>query len=338
MVKKTIFRLTVMLLLLWCFPEVALAEKKPPDRADAPATGQRFGAVRNERGTLWVSTGHQYGNVTYQIGGRVNDYAHGLSWDQTFPTSELTWPLNTVTGQIGAELRLGRRGELRAFYQRNLTGHLGGKVEDSDWLTQTMIPDIYSESETDFEGMTLDAGGRFWFLDRRFNGDAFLALGIGAGLMYQNFKWEARNLDQWYPTRPEWGHDYVAGPIFTYQTKVWMPYAEIVIKSKVRRFDFAASVSASPWMQIQDKDNHLLRAFIAKADTEGFGVKMAMEGNYHFTPRWFAGLRFNLLLFETKGVSTTIGYAGASAGDYYDIEEKITSFQLDTMLTAGFRF
>ncbi len=354
MLKKTIGALAVMGICFLIFAGSLSAENTPEAAiptvaSDVNSLHRRYGTISNERATLWVSTGQKIGNVRYRIGGEWHNYTEGTSGTDHFPISELKWPINVVMAELGGEVRLGKRWELRGSLARNLTTHLGGKMEDSDWDYDPDLyggtPDIYSESVTDFQGYVADGSIRYWFLDRQFGGNASFSLGVGLGFMYQDYHWVAGNLDQWYPREPSWGHDYAGGPVVTYKSWLKMPYAELLFKSKIKRFDISGSIGGSPYLWAKDEDTHLLRNRIMTTDAKGFALKGSLQGSYAFTDHWFAGLRLNLLYYNARGTQDSHVYADTFedgrwyyAGYHWDIEHKIESMQLDAMLTVGFRF
>jgi WD40 repeat protein len=305
---------------------------------------KRFGTVANERGSIWVAADHKYGDVTYTIGGNYGD-SNGDSGSIYFPISRLKWPVNAFFGEIGGEIHLGKRGELRGSLARNITNTLYGKVEDSDWLFDPSIygnrADISSESESNLMvGYVADASVRYWFSERQYKDNKSYTLGAGVGFTYQNYSWEASHLDQWSSLSPD--HIYYAGLVGTYKASIYMPYAELVIKSKISNFDLTGSIGGSPYTWASDEDYHLLRKKLMKTDAHGYAVKLGLEANYNFTRNWFAGLRFNLLYFYTEGTQKGVQYATAPSeppvGYQWEIEHRIESVQLDTMLTVGFRF
>jgi hypothetical protein len=354
MLKKIMGALVIMgvsfLMLTGALAADNTTEPAPPTMApDIQNPDRRYGTISNERMTLWVSTGPKIGNVRYRIGGDWNNYTEGTSGKYHFPLSELKWPINAIMGEIGGEVHLGKRWALRGSFTRNMTNNIGGKMEDSDWDYDPDLygdrPDIYSESVTDFQGYVADASVRYWFLDRQFGGKTSFAMGIGLGFMYQDYHWVASNLDQWYPREPSWGHDYAGGPVVTYKSWLKMPYAELLFKSKLRRFDISGAIGGSPYLWVKDEDTHLLRNRIMTTDAKGFALKGSLQGSYAFTQNWFAGLRLNLLYYHAWGTQDSYVYADTFeggqwyyAGYHWDIEHKIDSFQFDAMLTAGFRF
>ncbi len=320
--------------------------------AEEPAldlTNRRYGTITNERFSVWVAAGHKFGHNAYQIGGKFTDFSQGTSGELHFPISELKWPINAIMGEVGGEVHLGRRFALRGSVMRNLTNNLSGKMEDSDWDYDPELygnkPDVYSESATDFQGHGADLSARYWIFERQFRNRSSFAMGVGAGFLYQDYFWVASNLDQWYPRDPQLGHDYAGGPVCTYRSWLYMPYAEFLLKSKLGRFDVSASLGGSPYLWAKDEDNHLLRNRIMTTDATGYAVKFGLEGNYAFTQNIFAGLRVNLLYYSAKGTQDSHIYADIYEGEqwYYaghrwEIEHEIESVQIDGLLTLGVRF
>jgi outer membrane protease len=237
-------------------------------------------------------------------------------------------------GEIGSEVHFGKRWEFRGSLAHNISNNLGSKMEDSDWVLSPSSLDSYSESITDFRAYVIDASLRFWFLDRQKENKSY-SLGIAAGGMYQDYYWEASNLDQ---RSNVFGTGQIGGVVGTYKFQSMMPYIELVFKSKINNFDFSGSIGGSPYMWVKDEDNHRLRAFVAEGKSHGYALKFALQGNYNFASRWFVGLRLNFMYYETNGSQEKFGYAYSYAGAHNEIDEKITSLQIDTMLTLGYRF
>lgn len=352
--KKTIGALAVMVVCFFMLSEAPAADNKPEPKIQTSASdvnilNKRYGTISNERATLWVSAGQKIGQVRYRIGNDWHNYTEGTSGATHFPLSELKWPINTMMGEVGGEVHLGKRWELRGSLAHNLTNNLSGKMEDSDWDYDPDLygntPDVYSESVTDFQGYVADAQIRYWILARQFGDKSSFALGIGAGFMYQDYQWKASNLHQWYPREPGLGHDYWGGPVVNYKSWLMMPYAELLFRSKLKRLDISGSIGGSPYLWAKDEDDHLLRHRIMTTDARGFALKCSLQGNYTFTQNWFAGLRLNLLYYYAYGMQDSYIYADIFengqwyyAGYHWEIEHKIDSMQLDAMLTVGYRF
>jgi len=311
---------------------------------------KRYGTVYNEWGNVWAALEHKYGYVTYEIGGDYSN-SEGASVTYWFPISRLKWPINAFMAEIGSEIHLGKRLEIKGSISHNITSNLGNsKVEDSDWVFDPAIygdtPDIYSESNSDFKGYGGDIQARFWILDRHYSNNSSFSLGIGAGFSYQHYDWEASNVDQWSPSGYYGNsHFYRSGLIGTYKSELFMPYLELAIRSKFGKADITGTIGGSPYLWARDEDNHLLRYKLMKTDAHGYSLKAGIQANYNFTEHWFAGLRFNLLYFHAKGTQKGYQYADLYednrwylAGYQWDIEHEINSFQLDSMLIAGFRF
>ena len=303
---------------------------------------RKYGTFQNELGSVWAAVGHKVGDVTYQIGGYYTDYQNGgIVGYENFPTSELKWPINTLFGEIGTELRLGKYLELRGSFFHNITNNLTGDMQDSDWTTNTEIRDIYSESSTNFEGYGFDASLRFWLVDRQLKDNQSWSLGIGAGFLYQSYSWQAHNVDQWSPAGTYYAagqHVYVGGLAGTYDAKIKMTYIELVFKSRINKFELSGSIGGSPYVKTSDQDEHLLRYLSSSGDADGYALKVSLEGKYSFRKNWYTALSFNMIYLDTDGSSETVGYAGTEAGTHYVIEEKIKSRQYDFMLSIGHQF
>ncbi len=306
---------------------------------------RRYGVIYNEWGNTWLGLAHKLGDVTYEIGGDFSD-SNGDSGSYWFPISRLKWPINAFMVEIGGEIHPLKRLEIKGSASHNITSNLGSKMEDSDWVYDQAVygwtEDIYSESDASFKGYVLDGQARFWIIDRHFSNQSSFALALGAGFTYQNYDWEASDLDQWSPSGV-YGtdHSYVSGLVGAYKSQLYMPYLELSIRSRIGKADITGHIGGSPYLWAKDEDDHMLRKRLMTTDAHGYSVKGGFQANYNFTANWFAGLRFNLLYFIAKGTQKGVQYettSEAAAGYRWDIEHDIKSFQLDSMLIAGYRF
>lgn len=300
---------------------------------------KRYGTLHTEFGNIWISTGYKYGDVTYQIGGHYED-SDGDKGNTFFPISELKWPISAIMGEVGGELHPGKHFEIRGSFAHNLTSNLTDDMEDSDWIYDPDHRDIYSESDTEFEGYVADAAVRYWFFDRPYDGDTSLSIGAGVGFTYQHYEWEASDTYQRSSIPGYTGH--ASGLVITYQTDLYMPYLELAVKSKLGKVDMIGTIGVSPYLWVKDEDDHLLRNRRMETDAHGYSVKGGLQTDYNFTDKWFAGLRINLLYYSAKGTQEGKQYAYSSSeppvGYTWEIDQEMTSFQWDTMLTLGFRF
>jgi hypothetical protein len=152
---------------------------------------------------LWGGVGAMSGDVTYEIGGAY--YAS----DGTFgrvnsPLSRLKWPINVLSATVGGSLTMARFWEINGRWSGNLSSD-SGKVEDSDWENSynPRLKTTYSVSDTELNAMTADVGIRCWTLNWVLNRQNDYSVGIGAGWLYQDLRWNANNVDQ---------QDLAAGP------------------------------------------------------------------------------------------------------------------------------
>ncbi len=275
---------------------------------------------------LWFGPAYQAGDVTYSIGGAGWAPDTG-SFVLPDPISELSFPLDGPALQGGVSTRFGGNWEA-ALSGSVMLSDPSEPSADSDWDDNGQLF-IYSESDARLDAYDLDVAVRRWF------GWQGLDVAIGAGLLYQSQSWELDNLDQWYPTAPELGHDEVAGLIGSYEADTWMPYLDIAARGSVRQWHFWGRAMLSPYTQVDDVDDHKLRYILATTSATGIGS--ALEGSIRrdLNPAWFAELRGRLLGYYVTGTEQNTTYDGPYKGETWEIEHEVVSTQLMLTLAIG---
>jgi outer membrane protease len=281
-------------------------------------------------GELWGGAGWLSGDVTYQIGYR----------GEYFPLSELKWPVHVTFGKVGGSLNMDRL-ELLGQVSKNIDED-AGTMEDSDW-EDVWNPDLkttYSESDTDFDGYTADATLRYWLMEKKVKmlKDTKVSLAVGGGYLYQNYRWDAKNVDQWYPQNPNIAHDLVAGLAGTYESTLKMPYMEAAGKLVFGRLAAAASAGYAPSARLDDEDDHKLRYIRADTEADGTAFKASVQVRYRVTDNFFALAQADYLTFDTDGTENNLVYAGPDAGDRWSIDHAIESSQTSFLVAAGLNF
>jgi len=272
------------------------------------------------------------GDITYQIGFPVTD-AYGYTYHGYFPFSELSFPLDAAFGVVEAEAVIINRYVLGLKVKKNISDP-DDDMEDRDWISDVNIHrlDIYSESEvTDFSAFVIDVDVSYRFLT---NDRVTLAAGIG--YMYQDFEYETAVRRQWSPSGLT-GYDYVGDgrTSLIYEVDFEMPYLmiegqfNIIPALKINgRFAFA------PWVDVDDRDQHLLRNKVNTGDLSGSAVMASVGVEYDFTPQ----------MFVTGGLEHTYvdvdGEMDASFYGVYDhtVAEELESSQTSLFAKIGFRF
>jgi outer membrane protease len=279
---------------------------------------------------LWGGVERMSGNVTYQIGDE------GVY----FPLSELKWPVDVTFGSVGGSARFGKW-EACGVFSKNLEND-AGTMEDSDW-EDDRNPDLkttYSESDTDFDGYTSDGSIRYWLMETPMTDlkGAVVSLGTGLGYLYQHFSWDAKNLDQWYPQNPEYGHDIVPGTVGSYESTLNMPYIEAAGKLAFKGLTMAGTLGFAPYAQVKDEDDHKLRYIRADTDADGTAFKASLQTRYNFADHLFIMAQVNYLSFDVDGTEKDNTYAGPFEGESWSIDHTIKSDQTSALLAAGIDF
>ena len=279
---------------------------------------------------MWGGVERMSGHVTYQIG---DDGAY-------FPLSELKWPADVTFGSVGGSVYFGKW-EAYGVFSKNIDSD-AGTMEDSDWLDESN-PDlmtIYSESDTDFDGYTTDGSIRYWLMETPIRDlpGTVVSLAGGLGYLYQNFSWDAKDLDQWYPQNPEFEHDIVDGPVGSYESTLNMPYIEAAGKVAYKGLLMSGSVGFAPYVRVEDEDDHKLRYIRATTDADGTAFKASLQARYNLTRNLFMMAQVNYLTFDVDGTEKNKTYDGPYEGDSWTIDHKIKSDQTSVLLAAGVNF
>jgi hypothetical protein len=294
---------------------------------------------------VWGELGYTGGDVTYQVGGHSIDQFG--SYEYMFPISELRWPVQVPVVIAGADLTFNKNWTAHASFLSNLQ-QLSGKMKDIDYLYYSASPQIYSESDANLKQSNTEIGLRYWFNDKKNPNEDLEVLdflhpsyGVGAGLLYQDNKWEASNLDQWYPGSGPW-HDIVPGLVGTYAATLQFYYAELVARVKNYNSVFEFGFGYSPLTIADDEDYHLLRGIHSTSHTSGYGFRVSLDGRYKINKTFFLTAIGEYLYIQTAGTSYNLVYNNLDPyffpGYWWIIDHKVVSGQWKLGLGGGVMF
>lgn len=315
-------------------PEAA----RNPKRA-LPAIREKQPLDKSFHGSLQAGAGYWMGDATYSIGGEAWTPEEG-SIRLNDKISELKFPLDIPYAAIEGNLLLNRRIELFGSYMANLSDP-STKMEDSDWGvfedSRANTLDVYSESDAELSAHAVEIGARFWFRPTASTNRFTWSIGVGPGVMYQTLDWTISNVEQWYPSHPEYGIDSEAGRAATYHAEIFMPYLNVCVLLKHKRLSGLLEIGAGPAL-VQDEDDHILREKRSTADLGGIGAKAAAELRYNLTQHLFLLGRLSALAVEATGTSTQEGYGGDMTGYYAEIDEDFSLTAVNGGLAIGYGF
>lgn len=239
-----------------------------------------------------IGMGYQWNNgtTTYQIGGALVD---GNSKRLIhFPLSELKFPLNVNCIQINGSLKLTDRLSFSTQFESNVTQQLAGKMEDSDWIEQANIKDIFSTSDANLNFSTI-----FISMDYLLNTIQYTPNFTGlfyAGVSYRTQKlgYTLSNLFQTYPTQSNVKPDIVTGNVITYSQESQIPYFFIKTRGEFKHvlwFPFCSvdlTYAYSPFVRIIDRDDHLLRNRLAVGNYSGYASRINLSSQFWVNPHF----------------------------------------------------
>jgi len=275
------------------------------------------------------------GNTTYSIGGNAWNNLTGAKhyWDKI---SELKFPLDAPFFSLRGSLQWKQCLELHGTVTANMADP-STKMKDSDWVQSPNSLDVSSESDAALKAWAVDAGLRYWFdFPAKTNRLAY-ALGVGPSILYQKLDWTMSNLDQWYPSDPWSGNDYVGGKVSTYQAEITMPYLDLCGSLKNGKLSGRLEAGVGPAM-VKDEDDHILRMKKSSGDLKGWGVLGSAEIRYDFTKHWFGNIRLSAIKIQGSGTQTQEGYGGKLLGYKSTIDEDFSSTAVAAGLAVGYTF
>ena len=263
---------------------------------------------RDDNSSISAGLALMQGDTTYQIGGEV-ELADNGSGEVRFPISELIFPLDVYIATFNGKFQLNENWKLTLGVKKNIST-ASGKMEDSDWgfLYMQGEPgadpdslDIYSKSDAKVDLIIAEIGARYYFSRKTYK-HSEVSFFVGGKYIYHNFDFDISNVDEWYPSQPDEPHTQVDGKVLTYEVTKHIP--AVIIGTELlskQKFSFDAYLGFSPLVTVEDKDNHLLRSKISKAECDGDATLISLSGSYKFHPQWTIDLRFDYISIDTKG-------------------------------------
>ncbi len=289
----------------------------------------------------WTGLGIFSGNVTYQIGEPVSE-----------PISKLQFPLNVNVVTFGNEFLLNKSFEIRGEITKNISTS-AGKMQDTDYANPNQLPIsrvvnpllYYSSNDSDAQTMTMDIGFRYWVAEQS-DEKTRLRFAAGAAMLYEHLEWRINNLNEtaWYELKYD-GIFYPINPaqltqrglVGTYETTTTMPYLELAAKYEYTdSFSLLFSLGYSPFAQITDEDNHLIRQFVATTSATGTAYKLGLQAKYDFSNNWFLMGKWDWIDYDVTGVQSGFYYDGS--GYSYTISHEISSQQSILSLSIARKF
>lgn len=278
-------------------------------------------------------------DISLQFGYLKGDTTYHIS----FPggASELEFPLKTylLGPEIGWIYKNAQGQEKLRVKVKWLTniGQGSGKMKDSDWIDDDGQPglDIYSASDIELEANIVHVNGiyNFWLFKN-------LSIGPMLGYKYQNFKYDVSNTNQvGYGIYAPLFTAYVPGKTLEYEVTYHIPYfglnSDILFGKK---FLANLNVGYTPWAFANDRDDHILRYKLSKADTQGPAYVGSLHVSWNFLTHLFLTLAGEYMKIDTKGTQHQSFYAGPFVGTTFDVDDKITSQQWFFSAMVTYRF
>jgi outer membrane protease len=283
-----------------------------------------------------------------QFGSLVGNTTYDITFDGG--ESKLEFPLGTYL--LGFNFGWGYKNEqnqekvkLDIKWLTNV-GDGNGIMKDSDWIDDDATflgisgynhpgKDIYSESEIKLRATIIDINVVYNFWPNK-----NISIGPMAGFRYQLFKYDVKNTEQ--VGYDSYATDYTAsvhGATLEYKVNYYIPYFGLSSNLQFgRRFKTNLSFGYTPWASADDKDDHLLRYKLSKAETDGYAYLANLNLNWNFMTHFYLSIGSEYLRIHTTGTQHQSFYGGPYAGWTADVDDKITSWHWSIYEMITYRF
>jgi hypothetical protein len=336
-------RLTMILVLLMFF---IIGNHVESLWADNPYEHLSSDPVPKRMGEEGFAFGNGILDVDFGLqGGYINGYTkYHISFDGG--ASELEFPLKAYLAGInlGWGFRNDQKQEIVRMELKWLTNVSDGKgkMEDSDWIDDDAdflgIPgyshpgkDIYSESDVELRAHIVNINVMYnvWLIKN-------FSIGPMAGYRYQFFKYDVKNTNQvGYGEYAPYFTASVRGNTLKYKISYHIPYFGLssnLLLGKV--FKTNLSLGYAPFAFANDRDDHLLRYKLSKADTDGHAFVGSLNTTLNLLTHLYLSAGADYLWIHTKGTQDQYFYDVL----YYEVDDKITSLEWVVYGTMTYRF
>ncbi|MGA2091018.1 MAG: hypothetical protein ABSH12_06120 [Endomicrobiales bacterium] len=288
----------------------------------------------------WAGVGTFTGDVTYQIGSFFVDPTQQINQSIPFPVSKLQFPINVTIATVGNEYSINKNIDIRGELSKNITT-FAGQQQDTDYLIPGVIQ-TYSSNDSDLQTITVDMGARYW-LSKYDAENIHFKYGVGAAYLYEHLEWEMSNLNQ-FDYYDQNGNPYIPsiqttqpGLIGTYATTTSMPYIELATElEKTNSFSVLLSLGYSPFAQISDEDDHILRQIDSTTNLVGSAYKICIQARYNLSEKLFLMGKWDWINYDLTGTENDQAYDGTR--DYWTEGHEISSSQSILSLSLGAKF
>jgi len=281
-----------------------------------------------------LKIGHINGNTVYEISGPEEG-----GWK-----SKLKFPMNNFL--IGGEVSLNYNDGSWGSCSFDLGGWVSlakkyaGTMEDSDWLyAYSASKAIYSESDAEMDARIFDGNILFNFLEELDSeGKQSLILGARVGYKYQKFDYDISNTKQ--IDYLSYYYIIVPGRTLDYEVEYKIPYLGLSgVYSFADAFKANLEINYSPWVEAEDKDDHLLRYKLSKGDCKGNLFMAGGNLSWEFEKNWILEIGASYATISTQGKQRQHFYGGPYEGlTYANIDDKINSKQFFVNTSIKYRF
>ncbi len=309
--------------------------------------------TKNFQALVSAGIGKMSGHTTYQIGGTTKDSSG--TYEMHDPISELMFPIEVYTINLDASFFFFENFNSNLSFKTNLADRTGN-MEDRDWGVPWENPigsgnyfwygpdhlDVYSESKTDMTMYIFNIDLLYEVYSNNFSSiNTGFQVYAGLGYLYQEFDFECRLIRQYdlrgddVPVDQRLNFEGDGSVGLTYNVKSHIPYLEISsLLIYDQKFLLKANIGYSPYVMLNDRDNHKLRNKISKAECKGSSLLFSFAGSYFFENNIFIKGQFDYVKVDTEGKQKQY-VSGTWSGT---IDQKNFSERKSLDISAGYVF
>jgi len=290
-----------------------------------------------------TSYGKRHGDITYQIGGQFT-IDSALKGRARFPLSELRFQTNTPIVSASLSHLFNEEWMISALVTKN-TNSSAGQMQDSDWGLNYSFEnpqafprdslDIYSESRLKMSSLDIKID-----LHKKVNVN-FLPLWeifVGAGIYSQRYDFETFDTIQSYPSTPERPKIILDEKTLIYRYDSTMPFVSLKMKHHFsEKFLTSLFINYSPWLQVSDYDNHILRKKTSEGESDGWGIIFDVGIKYLINKRIHIQASVNYLKTVANGIQSQ-QFPEDSEFDSAEIGLRNTSEQTSASIGISYAF
>jgi len=255
------------------------------------------------------------GDTTYTITGSDFLYAGDRG------KSELEFPIDTNFVKLGIHTNLMERIDLSLDYSWSVDDD-AGTMKDTDWSSRIgSYPYVISKSDSEIDAKEWNFDAKYMLKQIDLQDNNFLdtlKIYVGGGYKHQEFDYDIKNVNKTSAYFTSFNGS-TQGKVLDYEVEydVWYISCYLNLINSKKNIDFSIGFEYGPDVDVEDKDDHILRSKLSTASGDGTYYKFAAGVSWAFWQDFTASVYYNHIDFDTDGTQNQYFYDGAYKGLTY---------------------